>query len=110
VRIADAGSVRLLRVGDRIDVLAAETTSTSGASARGGGSSRVYSARVIADGAGIVSVPSESGEALGGGLGDGALVVLAVRPAVAADLARAAVTARLSFTLRPDRPEDAVPR
>lgn len=83
VRIADAATVRLLRAGDRVDVIAAEE------SAPGGG------ARVIARGARVAKVP----EAVAGGSEAGALVVLSVPRPTAARLAGASATARLAVTL-----------
>lgn len=83
VRIADAATVRLLRPGDRVDVIAAEETVSGG------------EARVVARGARVTEVP-EPAE----GAGDaGALVVLAVPRATAAGLAGASATARLAVTL-----------
>jgi pilus assembly protein CpaB len=84
VRIADAAAAALLSSGDRVDVLAA-TTSPGGPS----------TALVVAADAAVLAVPSavESGS-------EGALVVLATTPAVAARLAAAAVSSRLSITLR----------
>jgi Flp pilus assembly protein CpaB len=87
VRVADAASVALLSAGDRVDVLAAGT-------AAGG---PVYATVVAADAA-VLAVPT----AIDAG-GEGALVVLATTPSVAARLASAAVSSRLSITLRPDR-------
>ncbi|WP_432117181.1 hypothetical protein [Streptomyces sp. bgisy032] len=83
VRIADAETVRLLRPGDRVDVIAAEET------ARGG------DARVVARGARVTKVP----EPLEGVSEGGALVVLSVPRATAARLAGASATARLAVTL-----------
>ncbi|WP_249938458.1 hypothetical protein [Streptomyces mirabilis] len=78
VRIADAATVRLLRPGDRVDVIAAD-----------GGSE----ARVVAAGARVAEVPDfAAGET-------GALVVLSVPRATAARLAGAGTTARLAVTL-----------
>jgi Flp pilus assembly protein CpaB len=86
VRIADAGAAALLRAGDRVDVLAAPTEPGAG-----------LSARVVAAGVPVVAVPA----ARDAGLDEGGLVVLATTPEVAAVLARAAVTSRLSVTIRP---------
>jgi len=77
LRLADAGSAVLIRPGDRVDVLAATTSGPSTA------------ASVVA-----TAVPAAGGEA------DGALVVLATTPAVAARLAAAAVSSRLSVSVR----------
>ncbi|QNP72143.1 hypothetical protein IAG44_23830 [Streptomyces roseirectus] len=84
VRIADAETVRLLRPGDRVDVIAAEQA------AAGGGE-----ARVVARGALVSKVP----EPLGESPDSGALVVLAVPRKAAAQLAGAGATARLAVTL-----------
>ncbi|MEV5428545.1 hypothetical protein [Streptomyces sp. NPDC052701] len=83
VRIADAAAVRLLRPGDRVDVIAAEEAVTGG------------TARVVARGARVTRVP----EPLGDASGSGALVVLSVPRSTAADLAGASTTARLAVTL-----------
>jgi Flp pilus assembly protein CpaB len=87
VRIADPESADLLRAGDTVDVLAA---------AEG------VAATVVAPGVRVLAVPRPGGETAGPSvLADGALVVLATSPAVAARLARAATTSRLSITVRP---------
>ncbi|MFF2511626.1 hypothetical protein [Streptomyces sp. NPDC058086] len=78
VRIADAATVRLLRPGDRVDVIAAD-----------GGSE----ARVVAAGARVAEVPDFAATETG------ALVVLSVPRATAARLAGAGTTARLAVTL-----------
>ena len=100
VRIADPATARLLRPGDLIDVLAAETGLGATSEAPGATGSSAPAARVIAPGVRVVAVPAD--DELGGGfdVGGGALVVLATSGDVAAELARAAVTARLSVTLR----------
>jgi hypothetical protein len=85
VRIADAAAVRLLRPGDRVDVLAG--------------------ARVVARSAPVVGVPAAAagGEASGGGPADnvdgGALIVLAVPRSTAAALSGAAVSSPLGVVL-----------
>ncbi|MFR9790699.1 hypothetical protein ACL07V_18900 [Streptomyces sp. MB22_4] len=83
VRIADAATVRLLRPGDRVDVIAAQDP------AAGSG------ARVLARGARVTRVP----EPLDGATESGALIVLAVPRALAAGLVGAGATARLAVTL-----------
>ncbi|MFE9612054.1 hypothetical protein [Streptomyces sp. NPDC006012] len=83
VRIADAAAVRLLRPGDRVDVIAAPDPATGGA------------ARVIARGARVTRLP----EPLDGAVESGALVVLSVPRATAARLVGASATARLAVTL-----------
>ncbi|MFJ6569785.1 RcpC/CpaB family pilus assembly protein [Streptomyces sp. NPDC091292] len=103
VRIADAATVRLLRPGDRIDVVAAaggvdSTDSTDGAATDGG------AARVVASGVRVMEVPEPfdgTGPAETGGIATegGALVVLAVPRATATRLAGAGATSRLVVTL-----------
>ncbi|QNS05708.1 hypothetical protein [Streptomyces xanthii] len=84
VRIADAAAARLLRPGDRVDVVAARTDGKPGA-------------RVLASGARVASVPDAfSGETPDGG---GALVVLRVERPVAARLAGAGAVSRLAVTV-----------
>ncbi|GAA1008530.1 hypothetical protein STXM2123_3333 [Streptomyces sp. F-3] len=83
VRIADAATVRLLRPGDRVDVIAAEDPVTGGR------------AQVIARGALVAKVPEPVEEAAGGG----ALVALSVPRSTAARLAGASTTAKLAVTL-----------
>ncbi|MEU6811878.1 hypothetical protein ABZ920_23455 [Streptomyces sp. NPDC046831] len=83
VRIADAATVRLLRPGDRVDVIAAEDPAAGG------------DARVVAHGARVTKVP----EPVDGPEGSGALVVLSVPRSTAARLAGAGATARLAVTL-----------
>jgi pilus assembly protein CpaB len=100
VRLADPGERTLVRVGDRIDLLAAETDPATAYSA----------ARTVARSVPVLALPAEGSGAVGPGSAplvgtadvspEGGLVVVAVTPAVAADLARAAVTARLSLVLR----------
>ncbi|KOV57542.1 hypothetical protein ADK64_38450 [Streptomyces sp. MMG1121] len=83
VRIADAATVRLLRPGDRVDVIAAEDPSTGG------------TARVLARGVRVTKVP----EPPESGVESGALVVLSVPRATATRLVGASATARLAVTL-----------
>ncbi|MGW2647106.1 hypothetical protein ACWC2T_19760 [Streptomyces sp. NPDC001393] len=83
VRIADAATVRLLRPGDRVDVIAAGDPSAGGV------------ARVLARGVRVTEVP----EPLQDGAGNGALVVLSVPRDTAARLVGASATARLAVTL-----------
>ncbi|MEU1530418.1 hypothetical protein [Streptomyces fagopyri] len=78
VRIADAATVRLLRPGDRVDVVASD--------GRGQG-------RVVATGARVSAVPDS------GSTEPGALVVLSVPRPTAARLAGAGITSRLAVTL-----------
>lgn len=96
VRIADAASVTLLQPGDLVDVLGSGSPAGPGAD---GLVEAPTSARavVVAAATTVLTVPTGGPEGLGG---EGALVLLAVRPDVATALARAAVTGRLSYTLR----------
>ena len=84
VRIADAASASLVVAGDRVDILAA-TSSPDAAAA----------ARVVALDTVVLAVPTVVRDD-----GEGALIVVAATPSVAARLAAAAVTGRLSVTLR----------
>ncbi|MEU2547526.1 hypothetical protein ABZ618_19190 [Streptomyces roseolus] len=88
VRIADAEAVRLLRAGDRVDVIAAPTVN----SPLGNGDSAV---RVVARAARVAEVP-RPGETRPDG---GALIVLSVPRATATALAGAGVTSQLAVTL-----------
>ena len=95
VRIADAGSAALLQPGDLIDVLAADGVGGTN------GESVASEARLVASDVRVVTVPRDDESALSAGdLGEGALVVLATTSQTAARLASAAVTSRLSVTIR----------
>ncbi|MET8831525.1 hypothetical protein ABZX40_37145 [Streptomyces sp. NPDC004610] len=83
VRIADGATVRLLRAGDRVDVVAAQGSAAGG------------DARVVARGALVTEVPEPVDESAG----TGALVVLSVPRATAARLVGAGTTGRLAVTL-----------
>lgn len=106
VRIADAATVRLLRPGDRVDVIAVDPAERPAV--------RDGATRVVARGALVTRVPEPSagsgagadrGVDLGADPGvegsgdDGALVVLSVPRSTAARLAGASATARLAVTL-----------
>ncbi|MFI1375092.1 hypothetical protein ACH4UY_24125 [Streptomyces longwoodensis] len=91
VRIADAATVRLLRPGDRVDVIAAEQTATGVGTAAGTGTGA--GAQVVARGAVVTRIP-EAGD-----VGEGALVVLSVPRYTAARLLGAGTTARLAVAL-----------
>jgi Flp pilus assembly protein CpaB len=82
VRLAEPATAALVQAGDRVDVLSA---------APEGGPA----AQVVAAGLTVLAVPG-----LADDTGEGALVVLAADPPVAARLAAAAVTGRLSVTVR----------
>ncbi|HEU0041710.1 MAG TPA: Flp pilus assembly protein CpaB [Jiangellaceae bacterium] len=82
VRIADAGAAAFLRPGDRIDLLAA--------AADGLGDAQVVAAEVP-----VLAVTDQPDAVLA----EGALLLVGATAEQAAALARAAVTARLTFTL-----------
>ncbi|MFG2665494.1 hypothetical protein ACGFY6_14740 [Streptomyces sp. NPDC048387] len=84
VRIADAATVRLLRPGNRVDVVAAE---------RGG------PPRVVASGARVAEVPAPEKGPEKGLENGGALVVLSVPRDTARALVGAGAVARLAVTL-----------
>jgi Flp pilus assembly protein CpaB len=95
VRLADTQAAQLLRPGQWVDVLAANTSTEPGAAPT--------AAAVVAAGVAVVAIPV--GAAAAGGLnanpgadvgGEGALVVLATTPLQARQLAQAQVSARLS--------------
>jgi Flp pilus assembly protein CpaB len=90
VRIAAAETVRLLRPGDRVDVVAAGTGAGGTEDARAGGATSV-----VARGARVAEVP---GTAAAAGEG-GSLVVLSVPRATAARLVGAGTLARLAVIL-----------
>ncbi|MFF5446891.1 hypothetical protein [Streptomyces sp. NPDC012888] len=83
VRIADAATVRLLRPGDRVDVVAA---------------GRDGPPRVVAAGARVAEVPAADG-AEGTAADGGALVLLSVPRETARELVGAGAVARLAVTL-----------
>ncbi|MFF9329407.1 RcpC/CpaB family pilus assembly protein [Streptomyces sp. NPDC014776] len=93
VRIADAGTVRLLRPGDRVDVIAVED-GAGGAGGERGAAGAADGAQVVARGARVARLPEDVDDVAGGG----ALVVLAVPRATAARLVGASATARLAVT------------
>lgn len=82
VRLADPASAALVQAGDRVDVLSAPPEGASSAS-------------TVASGVTVLAVPALSDDP-----GEGALVVVAAPSAVAARLAAAAVTGRLSLAVR----------
>lgn len=85
VRIADAATVRLLRPGDRVDVIAA-------AEAPAGEDPE---AKVVASGVRVAEVPGPGDDPME----SGALVVLTVPRATATELAAAVANSRLAVTL-----------
>lgn len=97
VRVADAASAALLRPGDVIDVLAAAAPEVPGDPA-------VVRARVVASAVPVLTLVEQRGGGFGGtGIERGALLVVASTPETAAVLASAAVTSRLSVTIRATR-------
>src|SRR5690606_1171995 len=90
VRIADPGSVQLLKVGDRVDVLAVPTAFEPASATTPEATSDP--AFAVAEAAPVIAIPEPDAT----GSFDGALVVLAVSSEVAAELARWQVSARLS--------------
>lgn len=94
VRLEDADAVRLLAPGDLVDVLASAARTGPDGTPTGG------PARTVASRARVVTVPRGSDEGLLGSTGEGALVLLAVTPSVASDLAGAQAGSRLSAVLR----------
>nr|WP_167546439.1 hypothetical protein [Streptomyces flavidovirens] len=90
VRIADAATVRLLRRGDRVDVIAA-----AGGPPMPG--EEAPDARVVAAGARVAEVPKA--RETSAGEGGGALVVLSVPRTTAAALAGVGPTSQLAVTL-----------
>ncbi|MEV7718435.1 hypothetical protein [Streptomyces sp. NPDC088184] len=88
VRIADAATVRLLRPGDHVDVIAAGDAGTGAGNGAG--------ARVLAKDARVAEVPQSLVE---GSAEDGALIVLSVSRDTATALAGAGISSRLAVTL-----------
>ncbi|HUR14669.1 MAG TPA: Flp pilus assembly protein CpaB [Mycobacteriales bacterium] len=86
LRLADPATLALLHAGDRVDVLAAPTSSDGPPT----------SAVTVAAGVRVLAVPGGEDATAEGGL-----VVVAATPATAARLAAAAVSSRLSVTLLP---------
>lgn len=82
VRLPDAGMAALLRVGDRIDLVAADPQGST--------------ARLVASDLAVVALPGVDDEATVSGL-PGRLVVLAVPPGAVPALAQSAVTGFLTF-------------
>lgn len=87
VRIADPGSLVLVRIGDAVDVLAATTIA--------GADGAVGSAHVVARDVPVLALPVADDTTRGG------LLVVAASSRVAAVLAGAEVTGRLSVVVRP---------
>ena len=83
VRIADSGAVTIARPGELIDLIAAPVDGQG-------------EAGPIAIGVPVLAIPAQTE---GGLHADGALIIVAVNPAQAADLAEAAVSARISLAI-----------
>jgi Flp pilus assembly protein CpaB len=84
VRIGDAGAVRLLRVGDRIDLLAADPQGRTGA-------------EVVGRDVPVLAIPRTAAETPG--LTTGALLVVGLPDGAARTVAQASVSAFLSVVL-----------
>ena len=92
VRIADAGSLAYVRVGDRIDLIAAGTVPDTG----GGSGGAAGATSIVASGVPVLAVaPADSTET-----GEGGLLVVATTSATARAIAGAAITSRVSVALR----------
>lgn len=91
VRIADAETVRLLRRGDRVDVIASPVSPAGPL----GGEQQTAQARVVAAGAKVTEIPDLGTDTPE----DGALLVLSVPRATATALAGANATSQLAVTL-----------
>lgn len=109
VRLADSGETKLLRPGDHVDLLAARGVGPGGTS-----TGAAVPAETVAANVRVLAIPGQDDEAaegiLGsgsgseGGLGAGALIVVAVESDAARRLAAAAANSRLSAVLRPIDP------
>lgn len=87
VRVADAQSARMLRAGQRVDVLAADNDDGS-----------ELAAHTVASDVPVIAVPHS-----GAGSGEqGALIMVAATPDESSALAQAAADGRLSIAMRPN--------
>lgn len=90
VRVPDPGVVALLEVGDRVDLYAADPVGAAGATLLGAGLP-------------VIALPGDAGAPAGGGALTGAppgrLVLLAVQPETAAEVAGHAARSTLSVTI-----------
>jgi pilus assembly protein CpaB len=91
VRLVDAAAVALVRPGDLVDILAAAGIDPAGVPA-----SEVGPARLVAGQARVLAVPGRPDSASSD---DGALLLVAVTPQTARDLAAAAAGERLSLVI-----------
>ncbi len=85
VRLGDRDAAGLVRAGDRVDVLAAPLAA---------GNDAARAVEVVAADALVLAVPADADGF------EGSLLIVAVGPSTARELARAATTARLSISLR----------
>lgn len=85
IRIGDPGAVGLLRIGDTVDVLAADPNGST-------------QARVVAQDAPVISIPRDTDT--GSSMVSGGLVVVAISDTTAKTLAAAGVANYLSITIK----------
>src|SRR5665811_2043844 len=83
VRIGDPGAVQLLRIGDRVDVFAADPQGDQ--------------ARVVVSDAPVIAIPRQSDS--GAGIVSGGLIVVAISDTTAQTLAAAGVSSFLSIVI-----------
>ncbi len=95
VRLAEEGVAALVSAGDAVDVVAASTPDPVAGATASATPVAALPARVVARAAHVLAVPAEQS------VGGGTLVLLAVSPRAATDLAAASVSARLSVVLNP---------
>jgi Flp pilus assembly protein CpaB len=97
VRLADAAVAPLLHAGDLVDILAADASGIEPAAMPA-----ALPATVVAPAVRVVAVLAEDdAAAFGNDGGSGALIVIAAGPEIAAAVAGAEATSRLSVVLRP---------
>lgn len=102
VRLEDPAEAAYLRAGDLVDVLAASRATNLGADE----SAAPVAARTVARAVRVLAVPGAAGAAASGllaggvGSGQGTVVLVAVPTGTAAEIAGAAVNARLSVVMR----------
>ncbi|WP_436777852.1 Flp pilus assembly protein CpaB [Yinghuangia sp. YIM S09857] len=94
VRFADPDAARLLRPGDRIDVLAARTSDGPSVTLPATGGPAPPQARVVAGAAAVLARPDTGEDRTGG------LLILSVSPEAAAAIAGAAAAGPLTYTIR----------
>lgn len=94
VRFADPDAARLLRPGDRVDVLAARTSDGPSVPLPETGGPNPPRARVVAGDAAVLARPDTGEDRTGG------LLILSVSPDAAAAIAGAAATGPLTYTMR----------